>query len=287
MVSFDPNRPDFSPYGLTCVRWNPSPMRRPDHHNEVELNFLGAGWVSYLLGGRKIRLEAGRLSVFWAAIPHQILDYAPKTEYFVATIPFSWFLQFRLPEEFVQALLRGEVQQDVAAGRSRADHALFSEWENDLRSSRKGTAEIVMLEVEARLMRLAAAIPNQPLVKNQTRRRQVVLQGGGLNKVEQMACLIAQRYTEPMTVEQIGQKVGLHPNYAMSLFKKTFGTTLIDYLTHHRISHAQRLLATTEKKIVEVAFGSGFNSISRFNEAFRRACGCTPREYRLRHELAE
>jgi len=289
MVTFDPNRPDFSPYGLTCVRWNPSPMRRPDHHNEVELNFLGSGWVSYLLGGQKIRLEAGRLSVFWAAIPHQILDYAPKTEYFVATVPFSWFLQFRLPEGFVQALLRGEVQQEPSADRNRADHILFSEWESDLRQPRKTTAEIVMTEIEARLMRLAASQPqsSQAAASKSTARRQKALQGGGLNKVEQMACLIAQRYTEPLTVEQIGQKVGLHPNYAMSLFKRTFGTTLIDYLTHHRISHAQRLLATTEKKIVEVAFSSGFNSISRFNEAFRRACGCTPREYRLRHELAE
>jgi AraC-like DNA-binding protein len=73
----------------------------------------------------------------------------------------------------------------------------------------------------------------------------------------------------------------------MSLFKKAFGTTLIDYLTHHRISHAQRLLATTDAKIVEIAFSSGFNSISRFNEAFRRACNCTPREYRRQHALAE
>jgi len=79
----------------------------------------------------------------------------------------------------------------------------------------------------------------------------------------------------------------LHPNYAMSLFKKAFGTTLIEYLTHHRVSHAQRLLATTDEKIVEVAFNSGFNSISRFNEAFRRACNCAPREYRLHHELVE
>ena len=101
-----------------------------------------------------------------------------------------------------------------------------------------------------------------------------------------MACLIAQRYTEALTVDDIGQAVGLHPNYAMSLFKKAFGTTLIEYLTHHRVSHAQRLLATTDEKIVEVAFDSGFNSISRFNEAFRRACGCSPRDYRLNHELA-
>jgi len=103
--------------------------------------------------------------------------------------------------------------------------------------------------------------------------------------VEQMACLIAQRYTEPLTVEEIGKTVGLHPNYAMSLFKKAFGTTLVDYLIHHRVSHAQRLLATTDMKVVDVAFDSGFNSISRFNEAFRRGCGCSPREYRLRHEL--
>jgi AraC-like DNA-binding protein len=262
-------------------------MRRPDHHNEVELNLLESGWVTYLLGGRKVRLEAGRLSVFWAAIPHQILEYGTKTEYFVATIPFAWFLQFRLSENFVQALLRGEVHSEPTLERRRADHDLFAQWVADLQGTRKEKSAVVMLEVEARLLRLAAALPVVPANAGKARHRHVALQDGGLNKVEQMACLIAQRYTEPLTVEQIGKKVGLHPNYAMSLFKKTFGTTLIDYLTHHRISHAQRLLATTEKKIVEVAFSSGFNSISRFNEAFRRACGCAPREYRLRHELAE
>jgi AraC-like DNA-binding protein len=106
-----------------------------------------------------------------------------------------------------------------------------------------------------------------------------------LNKVEQMACFIAQNYTEKLTVDQIGAAVKLHPNYAMSLFQKTFGTTLISYLTQHRISHAQRLLATTAQTVTEIAFESGFLSISRFNDAFRRACGCSPREYRKSHEL--
>ena len=73
----------------------------------------------------------------------------------------------------------------------------------------------------------------------------------------------------------------------MNLFQKTFGTTLINYLTQHRISHAQRLLATTDKTVTEIAFQSGFHSISRFNEAFRRACDCSPRDYRKAHGLAE
>ena len=101
MVSFDPSRPDFAPYGLTCVRWNPTPMRRPDRHNEVELNFLESGWLTYLLGGRKVRVAPQRLSMFWAAIPHQIIEYAEDTEYFVATLPLAWFLQCKLPESLV------------------------------------------------------------------------------------------------------------------------------------------------------------------------------------------
>jgi AraC-like DNA-binding protein len=286
-ISFDPNRPDFAPYGLTCVRWIPSPMRRPDHHNEVELNLLRSGWVTYLLGGRKVKIEAGHLAAFWAAVPHQIIAYGSGTEYFVATIPLAWFLQAKLPERFAQALLQGEVMCAPSANGGRADADLFAQWEEDLTGTRsETTTDVVMLEMQARLMRLAAALPSLPARARQARSRLAPLHAGGLNKVEQMACLIARRYTEPLTVEEIGRAVGLHPNYAMNLFKKTFGTTLIDYLTHHRISHAQRLLATGDTKIVEVAFESGFNSISRFNEAFRRACGATPREYRKRHALA-
>lgn len=285
MISFDPTRPDFKPYGFTCVRWKPSPMRRPDHHNEVELNLLPSGSVTYLLGGQKVRVPACHLIAFWAAIPHQIIDYTEGHEYFVATIPFAWFLQCKLPDKLVQPLLRGEVMTEPRTDRSVFDCDLFSRWEQDLQGSLKeDTQSLVLLEMEARLLRLAQALP--PLTKQSaSRQRKVALNDGGLNKVEQLACFIAQHYLDPLSVEDIGRSVGLHPNYAMSLFQKTFGTTLIDYLTHHRVSHAQRLLATSDEKIVEVAFSSGFGSISRFNEAFRRECGCSPRDYRQQHRL--
>jgi hypothetical protein len=159
MVQFDPNRPDFTPYGLTCVRWNPSPMRRPDHHNEIELNMLQTGWLTYLLGGRKVRIEAGHLSAFWAAIPHQIIDFGSETEYFVATLPLAWFLQCRLPEPLVQPLMRGEVLSDSGTDRAAADPSLFAQWEQDLQNDKREIRDIVILEMEARLRRLAASLP--------------------------------------------------------------------------------------------------------------------------------
>jgi AraC-like DNA-binding protein len=287
-VSFDPDRPDFTPYGFSCVHWTPSPMRRPDHHNEIELNLLTKGSVSYLLGGRKVQLDAGSLNVFWAAIPHQIVDFANDTSYFVATIPLSWFLQCKLTDRFVQPLLRGEVLTEKLEGHERRDVDLFAQWETDLQQPDDDVRHVVMLEMEARLRRMIGTLPHTVAAASpKAKARATSLQGGELNKVEQIACVIAQRYTEQLTVTEIGRAVGLHPNYAMGLFKKAFGTTLLDYLMHHRISHAQRLLATTDEKIVEVAFASGFNSISRFNETFRRACGCTPREYRVQHAMVD
>ena len=69
----------------------------------------------------------------------------------------------------------------------------------------------------------------------------------------------------------------------MNLFRKAFGTTMTAFITQHRISHAQRLLVTTDDAILDVALASGFQSLSRFNEAFKAACGCSPRDYRKVH----
>lgn len=259
-------------------------MRRPDHHNEIELNFLESGSVTYLLGGRKTVVEAGRLSAFWAAIPHQIIAFGPDTSYFVATIPLQWFLQWRLPDRFVQPLLQGQLVSGEAAGSDVPDARRFAQWAQDLEAADPSLEQPVLLEMHARLLRLARRLPADA-ERPARRGRLAMVSGAGLNKVERMACFIARNYTERLTVRQIGEEVRLHPNYAMNLFQKTFGTTLIAYLTQHRISHAQRLLATSEQTITEVAFGSGFQSISRFNDAFRRACGCSPRDYRRFHRV--
>jgi AraC family transcriptional regulator, melibiose operon regulatory protein len=284
MNRFDPDRRDFTPYGFTCLRWSPTPMRRPDHHNEIEMNFLRKGSLTYLLAGRKVRIEANRLSLFWAAIPHQIIAFGEETDYYVATIPFAWFLQFRLPDRLLQPLLRGEVIREEDRAPSRFDRALMERWSEDLRSAERERHEVALGEIEVRLRRLSLGLPAWQ--EEGEGRATRPLSAGGLNKVEQMACVIAERYTEPLTVEKIAAAVELHPNYAMSLFKKAFDLTLMDYLGHHRVSHAQRLLATTDRKIVDVALESGFSSISRFNEAFRRSCGVTPREYRKQHAVS-
>lgn len=258
-------------------------MPRPDHHNEIQLNLLSRGRITYLLGAQQVHVQVGRLTAFWAAIPHQIIDYEDETEYFVATLPLAWVLQSRLSDNLIQTLMRGEVVSEPSAQRTEIDTMLFKGWEDDLASDSAAIHEVVTKEMETRLRRLALAVESTPAARDV--RKPASLQAGGLTKVERMLCFIAQNYLEQITAADICKVVDLHPNFAMKIFKKAFGATLVEHLTHHRVFHAKRLLATTDLKIVDVAFGSGFGSISRFNEAFLRTVGCTPREYRSQYTV--
>jgi AraC-like DNA-binding protein len=285
--TFDPNRPDFKPYGLTCEHWTFSPMARPDRHNEVELNLILSGSLTYLFGGARVTIPAGGLAAFWAAIPHQVIattsgDAAAK--YFVVTIPLAWFLQLSLPDRLVEPILHGQMVHDPEKDQFDSDCQWFERWADDLADRDEERHRAARLEIEARLLRLALALPSLKATRRRFRNRNSVLAKHGLSKAEQMAAHIAQRYTHPLLVEDISRSVGLHPGYAMTLFQKTFGMTMIEFVNQHRITHAQRLLATTDKKVLSIAFECGFGSLSRFNDAFKRACGCTPRQHRRRHQ---
>ena len=269
MVSFDPTRPNFAPYGFTCELWTPVPMKRADRHNEIELNLLKHGSLTYLLGGNTVTIPAGRLAVFWAAIPHQIISSKDKAEYYVATIPLAWFLQCQFPTHFVDAILHARVVLDPEPQARGGDLEMFARWVPDLEKNNLPRRRAAFLDIEARLLRFALTVPAE-LPERGRKAGTVLIETGGLNRVEKMALFIAQHYTEPITAEQISGAAGLHPNYAMALFKKALGLTLIDCVTQHRVSHAQRLLATTGEKIIDVGLNSGFTSLSRFHEAFKK-----------------
>jgi AraC-like DNA-binding protein len=118
--------------------------------------------------------------------------------------------------------------------------------------------------------------------------RDVVIAPGdrGLAAVEAMAGFISRSFRESVGVPEIAEAVYLHPNYAMTLFRRHTGMTLSQYLVLQRVAHAQRLLATTDIPLSEIAFSSGFGSVSRFYEAFRQQTGSSPRRFRLQRDAS-
>jgi len=266
---------------LSCNRRTSEPVEYVTHHAHIELNLIKNGSVTYLYGGVETQVDAGRLVAFWSAIPHQIIEATRDAEYFAMTIPLTWFLQFRLPEPFTRLVLDGQVLVDPNES-SKGNYDMFERWMEDLRLRQPARERIVQLEVEARLLRFADDLAAHSASPNRRPKASPVCDSNSADRIRQMLSFIAQNYTDQITVEHIGKSAGLHPNYAMNLFRKTVGTTLVHYVTRLRVSRAQQLLATSNDKVVDVALSSGFNSLSRFNDVFKKTCGTSPREYRER-----
>lgn len=285
MAVFDPSRLDLAPYGFSCVRWVPSVMRRPDRHNEIELNFLTKGWITYLFGGRIVRIEPHRLTAFWAAVPHQIVDHGNQGDYFVITLPLSWFLSLRLADSFVQTLMHGQMATAPAQPRSELAQSRLATWEEDFNSTDAHDHRAALLEIEAMVRRLSLSCQPPSAVNGSTPRRAGVIPDGALAKAGQIAQLVANRYAEPVDAVELSRQVDLVPKRAMKLFRMVFGNSVSGFLAEYRIAQAQRLLVTTSTRIVDVSEATGFGSLSRFNRAFLRICGCPPREYRKRYSI--
>ena len=63
-------------------------------------------------------------------------------------------------------------------------------------------------------------------------------------------------------------------------FKKYYSESPIEYIKRRRIEIACHLLRTELYSISDVAMRAGFGSISYFSAEFRKAMGCSPKEYR-------
>ena len=279
LKSFNEKRDEFNPYGLTFELWSPGIMRKPDRHNEIEINYCTGSTITYLFQDKKIKIPPKKLAIFWGLVPHQIIKFKGTSPYFVCTIPLSQFLEWKLPDLFIDRILKGEVLFETSDDYSTLDEFLINNWLKDTNTNiNNNEMEISLLEMRARLLRMAG--------NNLSRIDQVhsPIQLNEINNVERIAIYIAQNYQNPIKVAEIGKAVGLHPDYANSIFRKAFGCTLSDYIITERISHAKRNLVATNKSITEIAYECGFNSISRFNEAFLKINKCTPREFRKRYQ---
>ncbi len=189
------------------------------------------------------------------------------------TVPLVEFLALGLPEAFVTRVLSGELLWDARPAASSLDTESFERWSALVSGGQSGAARHALAELRSRLLALAAGRPASSLESELLPSH---------SKVSRMAREVARRFREPLTVAEIAASVGLNPNYAMDLFRREFGTTLVRTLVQYRVAHAMRLLATTGLPIADVAEASGFGSSSRFNEAFRQTCGRSPREFRAK-----
>jgi AraC family transcriptional regulator, melibiose operon regulatory protein len=256
-------------------------MPSPHMHSQIELNYVTEGFMTYRFDGRTVTVDAGQFVFFWGTVPHQVIEKADCTRFVCLYLPLSTFRTLSISDLLNRTLLSGGL---IKANRILAgEETTFHRWHNELLSHDQRIQHIVLDELTARIRRVdidgwvdlrAIALSAATLG---------AVDGQRLQKAETMALYISEHAAGEITVDDVAAAVDLHPNYAMSLFRKSLGLTINQFITRTRLDAAQALLVSSEKDVADVAFQCGFGSLSRFYDAFHDKFGLSPAKFRKLH----
>ncbi|HTL27825.1 MAG TPA: AraC family transcriptional regulator [Tepidisphaeraceae bacterium] len=102
-----------------------------------------------------------------------------------------------------------------------------------------------------------------------------------ISAVERAAAIVHAQFTEPLSVPELADEVGMTQNYLARMFRRRFGVTIPRYLLHRRIDYARHLLMTTNIPIHRVAQRVGLPDAQHFNKQFRKLVGTSPSQARI------
>jgi AraC-like DNA-binding protein len=264
----------------------PGIMAAPHWHAQAEVNYVFRGAVEYEMQGHRVRFGEGALALFWGGLPHQVVDTADDAYFHAIHLPLTHFFRLRLAPDLQARLMRGatllsaEPQTEDASAFTRrglwlssGDERLIGHAIDELllRIERIGLEPHRILEPQ--IAEPGAPDPAEPHPS---------LQG-----VRRICGFIAEHFREDIDCADIALSADIHPKYAMSVFKRSTGMSLGEYVSLLRLSYAQALLLDEDASVLQVAMDSGFGSVSAFNKCFRKKSGMTPSEFRRERRTAQ
>lgn len=100
--------------------------------------------------------------------------------------------------------------------------------------------------------------------------------------VEETLIFLEKHYQEKITLNILAAKIGVSPYYLSRIFKVKLGITPHKYLENIRIYKARNLLLTTVHNSTEICFQVGYKNFSSFYRHFKKICGCSPSQFRVK-----
>jgi AraC-like DNA-binding protein/ligand-binding sensor protein len=106
------------------------------------------------------------------------------------------------------------------------------------------------------------------------------------NKAEPLMVRKAREYitknrTASLSLTEVATASGASVFHFCKVFKQTTGLTFTDYVARVRLEDAKAELLNPNRRISEVAYDVGFQSLTQFNRVFKRVFGQSPTEFRV------
>ncbi|MCT7661804.1 helix-turn-helix transcriptional regulator [Mycobacterium deserti] len=108
------------------------------------------------------------------------------------------------------------------------------------------------------------------------------LRHSGEPMLAEVFAVIDRRHTEPLSLRDVANEVGMTPGHLTTVVRRRTGRTVQEWIIERRMAESRRLLAGTDLPVQEVARRVGIADPGYFSRLFRRVHGTSPRAWRER-----
>ena len=144
----------------------------------------------------------------------------------------------------------------------------------ELASQERGLRRIILLLQI--LGELAHSTELQPLASEHYRNSMKPNETDRMQKVHEF---VLKNFQEKVELTKVADLIGMAPTAFSRYFKQIAHKTFSEFVIGIRIGHACKLLMDKRFSVAQIAYESGFGSLSNFNEQFKKTMGLSPLAY--------
>lgn len=241
------------------------------YHPELELTFIKQGEGTRIIG-------------------NSIEGFTNNDLVFVGgNTPHHWFSS-NLPQSLTQKAFVFQFRADIFKGFKECQH-FFTFFEQGIRGIhfKEPSIEIIeritTFEKLNEVQRLTTLID---LLHSLTQHQSIELlatkdyiamhnqRHNGKNKFAKVNNYILEHLNQKLTVQQLADFSNMVPQSFCRWFRQNSGYSFITFLNITRIENACQMLSHKNQSIQQIAYSSGFDSLSHFNRTFRKYKGQSP-----------
>ncbi len=252
-------------------------------HREMEFFRVMRGEIQVQAGNSFFRAEPGALLFFGSEELHAAAPL-PGKDCDYRAIVFDPEMMCSaggdsVRMEFVRPLLQGELA--VPRRFAPEDAPIQKAFDELYALLEKKEGKTYPLLIKAGILKLFACLMERSVPQKQARKTETA------DRMKQVLSYIGDHYKEALTLEELSRQCGLCQGHFCRVFRQYTLKTPVQYINTVRLDAAAQLLRTTDRKVLDIALDTGFNSVSYFTGVFRDYVGMTPTVYRKQWQQKE
>jgi|GEM_PF-4395620 len=247
-------------------------------HSELEILYLTKGKMRAVIGDKEYMLKNGDIFIIPSNVPHVAYRVdSGDIEYYAVLVHMLFLSSYDydlIQEKYIFPIFMGweNIRKKITS---------TCKYYNEILQKLESIIDYYRMEYEGYELMIKSCLYSifYYLVADSQE-----VGDYGYNKysnkwVRDILAFIKDNYNKKISLTEMAEYVQMSPGYLCRAMKRMFGKSPMKFVNHYRVLQAVRLMENTNKKLIDIAYETGFSNVNNFTNSFKNVMGNTPSQF--------